>query len=228
MRRKFYTTVLLFSCCLSPCFTQTAQVSKFGFFTAPLSILNDWNGPNLNLTGEIYLTPKYALSLTAATCQPFMSFYGALEWKNIEGGFGRVEIRRHFPGSNVKHSTDSPYLGAEFMGGQQTYTRTDKIDVPLDTTYTLTYDNKRTFGCFIVNLGDEFEFDSHFTIGINAGLGVRFSRIENQLTYEQANGRELGDWTVPANYIQKKGFTVFPRIQMGLRIGFRFGKKIDI
>ncbi|NQY10646.1 MAG: hypothetical protein HRT71_14195 [Flavobacteriales bacterium] len=201
----------------------STTIKKFGITTSPLSILNTGKGPNINLGIDYHIKPKWVVYGEYGLHQPFMQFYYKKAWEDIEGFYIKQETRYRYTMERQKRAFVYSYVGLELMHGRQSYSRTDSIiDIPNTDNYELAYYNERIYTSIIANNWLQYVFDSNLEMALKFGMGIRFNNIKNEISIEESESRDLGDWTVPANYIQQKGRSIYPKFNFGMRLGYRF------
>lgn len=209
---KYLFFVLILGFCFSGLSQDTSSVKKFGFYSTPLGMLYVSKGPKVDLGFEFEVWPSWCIYLELGVHQPEMNWYVRDAWQNITGFYVKQE------------TIYTDIIGIELMYGRQSYIRTDDvIDLPnFGDKYQITYSNKRQYGSIVVNKKFEKVFNSNFAFAVNIGLGMRVNEVFNLISEEESKHRDLGDWTVPANYIQKKGLSFSLKANFDIRVGYRF------
>ena len=179
------------------------------------------NAPNLNLGCEFGIK-GYARNYINVGYYRTVFDFPITNWKEeLKGGFILNEVRfyesQHCASDNMR--TDN-YWGIEAMYGNQSYVRGDSVTSSGITSFKV-YSNQRQYIGLTANIGAIWEFFNVLVVSVNAGLGFRYNQVLNNLTQEEADSRELGDWTVPDTWIQQKGNRLIPKFNFGLKIGFR-------
>ncbi len=203
--------------CLSNVGAQNVTVS-----TQPLNIVDFWNGPNVNLGVEFPFNSKWKNYIQAGRYINAIPSINENQWESLTGGFISNEVRMYFlPDSNKRFVAQS-YWGFEAQYGDQYYTRGDTLHLETGSEFRK-YDNQRTYAGINVNFGMTWKYHSGLFMGIRFGVGGRYNRVINNLTQEEADSRNFGDWNSPTGWIQKKGSRIIPKFNLaGFRIGYSF------
>lgn len=195
---------------------------SFRLTITPLSILDVYNGPNIRLGGEFHLNAKTSSFTAMGVYVAGIPSMTNNDWQGIKGFYVVEEIRRYWDDSpDFTQRNEFTYWGIEASYGTQAYTRNDSVDNG-NGYRTVNYYNQRTFAGVAANIGAIFTYKSPFYWGFNFGFGLRYNKVINNLTMEEALSRELGDYTVPTTWIQKKGTHIIPKFNIGLKIGYCF------
>lgn len=219
---KSFLAVLLFILPIYGFTQDTIQLKRIGITTSPLSLGKAMKGPNFNLGVDYHLKPNLVIYLEAGIHRPFMGEIFPNLWIGIKGYYVKQESRLLTHQVQQKRALLNHYLGAELMFGKQRYTREDSIvDFGDTSNYALKYFNERTYGSLVVNQWLQWVFRSNIEISINLGVGLRINDVENDISEIESRHRDLGDWTVPAHYIQKKDLSYSLKLNFGFRIGYR-------
>ena len=188
--------------------------------TTPFGIIDIYNGPNVNVGCEFGLKGKvYNYSSIGYYFSGFGNF-SSDSWGNLRGGYFLNEIRYYFKSEqNVNAQTDY-YWGIEAIYGNQSYVRSDTVLTSQSKNLKI-YANKRQFIGLAGNIGVRWTVAKKIMLSLNLGIGLRYNDVKNKLTLEESESRELGDWTVPTNWIQRKGNNLIPKFNLGFKVGFR-------
>lgn len=109
------------------------------------------------------------------------------------------------------------FVGANLMGGYQTFQSTDSLTC--DACGSVTYDSELSWLELSANVGAVHVETWGGLLEVFFSVGGRFYNNNISLSDEIAGLRHLGDWTVPRNYRQKKGVNFDPKITMTVRLG---------
>lgn len=188
--------------------------------TAPVGIIDAVNGPNVNLGCEFGIRGDIRNFFDVGYYVPGLPFLKFLTWDDLNGFYVANEFRYYDQYQRTEKWIFEGYWGIQCMYGNQSYIRTDSVTVSEVTTKKI-YHNQRQFIGLTANIGARYEFAGNFIINLNAGFGFRYNQVLNELTQEEAESRELGDWTVPQSWHQKKGNHIIPKFNFTLKLGFR-------
>ena len=149
------------------------------------------------------------------------------------------EFGVYIPFSTTKHRTgqhgfmikeefklytgDDLFWSVEFCYSSSTYFRTDTIDLSIGSQinrYEKKYAVSRSFPGISVHVGERKLINKKIVIEYFTGAGIRFNTVSCDLDKSEALSRDLGDWTVPANYIERCGNNVIPKFYLGFNIGY--------
>ncbi len=207
------------------CFTTSVMAQedtipdrKTSIKVSPFNLINPWDGTLLAGGVEFKVKGNIASYTELGLYLPEVNINPALE--NNRGFLIKQEVKRYM---NAQGQTTGPYWSVELSYSQQRYSRTDTINIPgypaIDK-YSKKYDLERSFYGVAGQLGNSFSMGRFFAEGY-AGLVVRFNTVKcNGLTNREAKYREMGDWNNPNNWIHRCGFTVFPKVLLGFKIGY--------
>jgi hypothetical protein len=191
------------------------EISSLWIKTTPLHYLDPYNGTNYNIGLEYRLNEKISMNT---------EFGKIFVWSpnnDHHGFFVRHEIKKYL---SLRTDREMLYFSGELSYSNQTFTRTDEIYFSNDTSYLKTYFTERNFIGLSGLFGSVREYDCGFIFEIMAGFGLRYNMVTNDLTEQESEGRELGDWTTPTNYLIKKGNHIIPRFHLGIKVGWRICK----
>lgn len=188
--------------------------------TTPFGILDIYNGPNVNIGCEFGIKNKLSNYISIGYYLPGFSNLFSDSWRNLRGGYFLNEIRYNFKSKQNANVRIDSYWGIECIYGNQSYQRTDTI-LTFQGKNLKVYDNKRQFIGLSGNIGVKWMFTKRLVLSLNFGLGLRYNQVKNDLTKEESESRDLGDWIVPTNWIQQKGNNLIPNFNLGFKFGFR-------
>jgi len=213
---------LLFFCLFVIHFNSIAQKDSVNFSlpklwikTTPLHYFDPYNGTNWNIGMEYKLNSKISMNTEFGKI-----FVWSLN-KYHHGFFVRQEIKKYL---NLNSKSENFYFSGELFYTHQSFTRTDEIYFSLDTTYNKTYFSVRNCFGFSGLFGFVRQYKSRLIFEFMTGFGLRYNMVSNDLSEEESSHRELGDWTVPTNYLIKKGNHIIPRFHAGIKVGWRICK----
>lgn len=207
---------------MSRAFGQDDNSTKNSFIllTAPIGIIDAVNGPNANIGCEFGLKGDTRNFFGVGYYLPGLPFLNTLTWDELNGFYVVNEFRYYDQYQQTEKWIFEGYWGIQCMYGNQSYMRTDSVTVSEVTTQKF-YHNQRQFIGITANIGARYEFARNFILNVNAGCGLRYNQVLNELTQEEAESRELGDWTVPQTWHQQKGNHIIPKFNFTLKMGFR-------
>lgn len=186
--------------------------------TSPLNLFDPWNGSLLNLGAEVKLYSNIASYSQLGLYIPGIYILGDLTQN--KGFQVKEEIKLYL---NKKGLTKGDYISLELSYSNQSYNRTDTIDLTriAGLKYAKKYYSERSFEGIVFQYGSQFTKLKWLVIDIYGGLGIRFNHINCSLTQEEAENRQLGDWDNPENNAQKIGNTIIPRLNFGIKLGYK-------
>lgn len=221
--KQYVFLLSLFSGFISPVKAQENR-NYFRVHTAPLSTVDVYNGPNINLSAEWLVKYHWSTLTTISGYLETYPFLTGLQWQHLHG-FGLTNETRLFFNETHNHEEFTAFFGSlEVSYGNQEYDRSDSLYLPQGTSYK-TYSNHRQFIGITLNAGFNRQFASRLNLTFYFGLGMRYNYLVNTLTQQESDSRSLGDWTVPHNWIQQKGTHWIPKINFGFKIGYAFSTK---
>ena len=213
-----------FICILTVLFIYSSGICQTDFddkrltvLTAPLSVLDFYNGPTINLGAEIKLKNNIS---SYSSFHLHLSDLGISDNMN-HTGFQFDQAFRYY--LNKDNKINGSYLSVILSYSKQSYSRNDSIslsELPIDN-YRKTYDLEKVFYGLNINYGKDVIKKKRLVLNIYAGLGLRFNSVECNISELEANNRYLGDWNNPKNWIHKCGTHVIPNFNLGFRIGYR-------
>lgn len=103
------------------------EKSSISISTQPLGIFDFFNGPNVNLGGEIYLNTKSSNSFSAGYYLSGFQFISKTQWEDLKGFYIKDEYRKYFQTTENSKITSESFWGIEVIYGNQSYIRSDSI-----------------------------------------------------------------------------------------------------
>jgi hypothetical protein len=218
MKLKLAIFLLLFS---NLAFGQKDNVidCKLSIKTSPLNLIDPWEGSLVTLGAELKLLNNIA-SYTELGMY-FSNFNVSSSLKNNKGFMLKEAIKFYL---NGEKQTINDYISLEFCYSQQSYNRTDSIDLSankLGPRFAKNYTVSRNFPGIAFQYGTLLVKRKRLIVDIYTGLGIRYNHVTCDLTDNEAKNRELGDWNNPNNWIQKCGKNIIPKFTCGVKIGYR-------
>mgnify|MGYP001945055221 CR=1 FL=1 len=191
--------------------------NKLIISASPIHLLEFYHGASANLGFEIRSNDRY-------------SFYGefgkylpnsAVANNYYQSGYTLSgELKRYF-------NNGKTYLSFQYIYGEQSYTRSDVIgytyEYDCDCEYEefMVYQVQKKFQDFSFRYGGLYVIKKRLTFNPYVGFGLRFQEADIDINDQLAAQRYLGSWSVPHNWIHEKGQKIYPKVHLGLRIGFK-------
>lgn len=199
------------------------KLSKLWIKTNPLQYIDFYNGCHWQLGLEYKLNSKFSMNTE------FGKIIYLKGWTNAiyhDGFYVRHEVKKYFQHFNTRKTNNIEYFYYSLEGvySNQAMIRTDQIEFSNDTLYSKTYFSVRNVFGVSGLMGFVREYDCGFILEGMVGFGLRYNMVTNDLTEEESSNRLLGDWTVPTNYLIKKGNHIIPRFHFGIKVGWKIGK----
>ena len=104
------------------------------------------------------------------------------------------------------------------------YSKSNYFQTLMTPTNSIDYETKRQYLGLDLTIGTLKRLSNNFIYELYFGIGTRINKIDVFLSPADLMFREYGDWTVPHNWIQKSGLHLIPKINLGLKFGFIYGK----
>lgn len=208
LNKKIFNLLLAGICLSTASFQLSAQNGFRSIRMNPLSFINGIHGANANVSYEHSLkSPAFSAIYTVGVHLP----YRFLGWENLNGAFGRIELRNY--------DSRGYFIGLEFSGGYQSYYTTDSLEC--SGCSSARYFSKRSWLELNGNIGAVELYEKGYFFEVYFSVGVRFYNNVVGLSQELAESRYFGDWTVPRHYREKSGVNWAPKITMNVRLGRR-------
>lgn len=217
-------SILMVFASLSAFSQSTTYRHALAIKTNPLELINFYNGSNVNVGMEIQPTQHWGLYTEYAhLISPFPKWLGLYDH---HGYVVKAEPKFYFIDKDERKEQPAMngFISLEVCYSRQAYKRHDtttydynQVTYSYDTLYQL---HRRFFG-LVAQGGGQFFITPRFFIEVTAGLGVRFNYVRCDLTALEAEGRWLGDWNSPNNWIHKDGNHIIPKFNLCIRAGFQ-------
>jgi hypothetical protein len=214
---KIKFIVIIFFLGSLPVYAQPDSLVKvrFALFARPLNLVDFYNGSMIALGVEYKIKSGTTCYNELGLFFPGFNAYGVTQ--SHRGFTVKHEIKRYFD-SDKRGST---YCSLLALGSHQRYSRTDSIGID-DPQYAVHYDINRTYAGATIQIGEMILSGKHFIMDWSMGLGLIYNSVKcTGISERDALDRDLGDWNVPTNWIQRCGNHVAPRFTGGLKIGYR-------
>lgn len=215
------TTILLILLVLTKiiCGQDSLTDCKFSIKTAPLSLINLYDGPCYKIGAEIKLYKNVSTYIEYGGYIPVG--HTGWWWKENAAGFQiRPEIKLYL---NEKGLTSGNYISVEYFYKKQNFDFWATIKY--DTTKTLTnYHIWKEVSCFNIKYGELLIGQkSRFFIEYFAGLGVWFNNGKDNLTDTDRKNIQIGEGQggIAAGLIRSTEQQTWLNITAGLKLGFR-------
>lgn len=178
---------------------------------APLSLLNGYDGPSARIGMEYKLKDNYYL-------------YNELGYFFIHtGALAKVELKRYvsemYADSRIMSSRE--YVSFEFFFKRQEYGTGDSINVMNGPNYYKDFNVRKSVECFTVKYGTLFVYKGGLTIDLFMGAGIRLRQGCNSLTKEENYNIKSSSDYGPNIFTNFSCHSVFPNVDIGVKIGFR-------
>jgi hypothetical protein len=221
LKKRWVLILVVMACALfSHGQADSITQSRIWIKTNPIDYVLGYNGKIANLGIECRLAPNYSLASE-------LGFYYSIS-NSSETFFNNTGLRikeeiKHYSAKNSGKWLG--YYSLELAYGNHSFDRTDSLlyITPPNSYegYTKLYHVSKEFYGLLVQRGFIRQFPCGFILELYVGIGLRYNQVKSNLSADELAHRSFGDSTLPFDLSLQEGNHIVPRINLGVKVGFR-------